>query len=252
MSGYRGTWEELGATDPYFAVLTEDRYRSARLDANALDTFFASGRDHAARVLTVARSLEPGFTPRRALDFGCGVGRVAIPFAAACEHVVGTDASPAMLERARLHADEAGVTNLELVRTGDTLAELPGSFDFIHSFAVLQHIPVGTGMALLRHLLSRLSDGGIAALHLTYARHSRRAPLLRWARANITLLHRAANLLTGRPWREPYMQMNCYDLNAVLAAFRAAGCGRLALRFTTHGDAEGVFIFGQRRREEEV
>jgi SAM-dependent methyltransferase len=51
----------------------------------------------------------------RVLELACGSGRLTIPLARACSQVVGGDASPAMLARARRHAAEAGLDNVDFV-----------------------------------------------------------------------------------------------------------------------------------------
>jgi ubiquinone/menaquinone biosynthesis C-methylase UbiE len=49
----------------------------------------------------IRRHINPEFAPRKILDFGCGVGRSPVAFAAMAEEVVGLDVSPAMLREAR-------------------------------------------------------------------------------------------------------------------------------------------------------
>ena len=50
---------------------------------------------------TVLLPLLAGLPPGRALDAACGTGRVSARLAAAGHDVLGVDATPAMLERAR-------------------------------------------------------------------------------------------------------------------------------------------------------
>ncbi|HEX9443994.1 MAG TPA: methyltransferase domain-containing protein, partial [Candidatus Binatia bacterium] len=95
-------WERWGATDPYYGVLSEEKYRTAALTAERREEFFQSGRAYVARLFDIVRlRLDPDFVPRIALEFGCGVGRLAIPLAAAVEKVVAADAAPSMLDEAR-------------------------------------------------------------------------------------------------------------------------------------------------------
>ena len=73
-------WERVGTTEPYWGVLTEDKYRSSNMTAEDRQLFFQSGERHVAHVFgTIHRHLMPDFKPKTALDFGCGVGRVVIP-----------------------------------------------------------------------------------------------------------------------------------------------------------------------------
>ena len=75
-------WVKWGRQDPYFAVITNEKFRSANLTDAARKEFFDSGRYHANYVLDRCRRLiDPAFAPQRALDFGCGVGRVTLPLA---------------------------------------------------------------------------------------------------------------------------------------------------------------------------
>ena len=46
------------------------------------------------------------------LDVACGPGLVACAFARNCRHVTGLDITPAMIEQAKKHQEELGLTNL--------------------------------------------------------------------------------------------------------------------------------------------
>jgi 2-polyprenyl-3-methyl-5-hydroxy-6-metoxy-1,4-benzoquinol methylase len=75
-------WVQWGEKDPYFAVITDPKFRSDRLDDKARSEFFQSGHNHVRYLLDMCRKQAgAAFQPKRVLDFGCGVGRVTIPFA---------------------------------------------------------------------------------------------------------------------------------------------------------------------------
>jgi hypothetical protein len=45
-------WEILGKTDPYWSVLSCDKYHIENLNSESLDEFFQSGRRHIENVLS--------------------------------------------------------------------------------------------------------------------------------------------------------------------------------------------------------
>src|SRR5690348_7043245 len=107
MSNSDHTWQYWGHHDPYFGVLTDPSFGRARLDEDARTRFFASGKDYVDFALTtVKQRLDPQFRPSRALDFGCGVGRLTIPLARICDSVVGVDVAEGMLAEARANAEK--------------------------------------------------------------------------------------------------------------------------------------------------
>lgn len=225
-------WEALARTEPYFAVLTDERFLRERMSEAEREAFFASGEADVARLLSAL----PGFAPRSALDFGCGVGRLTRALAGRCERVAGVDVAPSMLALARSNVPPASFS-----------AELPEErFDFVVSLIVFQHIPVRRGMALLRELLRRVDDGGAIALHLTFRRAgSRLRRFARAVRARLPLVHRIAQRVRGER-RMPYMQMNEYDRDAVLALLRDFTI--VAEIPTDHGGIEGAILIARRRR----
>lgn len=241
-------WERFGEVDPYFGVLSAERYRTASLTPEARAEFFESGRAHVQLVLeAIRRHLVPGFKPARVLDFGCGVGRLLIPFAADCERVVGVDVSEGMLRVAAENCARAGVTNVELVKGDDRLSRVGGQFDLVHSFIVFQHIRPARGEALLRELIRLVRPGGVGAVHFTYRQV--RPPLRRagsWVRKHVPLTHNLLNLLGGRPWGWPLMEMNHYSLGSLFASLHRSGCEHCYVRFTDHGGHLGVLLFFQK------
>src|ERR1700732_2454646 len=117
-----GDWEDWGRRDPYFAVLTDPKYRRDKLTEVAKNEFFDSGRIHVDHVMRIIRRhVDTEFAPKRALDFGCGVGRVLIPLAEVAQEVVGLDVSPSMLQEAKRNCEERGITNAELLASDEEL-----------------------------------------------------------------------------------------------------------------------------------
>lgn len=236
-------WERYGREDPYFGVLTNERYRRARLTEAEKAEFFEGGTAHVADVIaTVRRHIDPEFQVDRALDFGCGVARLVIPLAAVARQVTGVDVSKSMLEEARRNCDARQLRNVELVVSDDRLSLLSGPYNFVHSFIVFQHIPVDRGRTIFGRLVELLQDGGVGVLHVTYAKSYHRGwrehvknhvplvrPLLAWWRLRRKLA--------------PEMQMNAYDLNALLAILQSARIDDVYLQFTDHGGALGVVLY---------
>jgi 2-polyprenyl-3-methyl-5-hydroxy-6-metoxy-1,4-benzoquinol methylase len=253
MSGdYREHWKRYGDTDPYFGVLTDPRFHRAQLNEAALAEFWATGEAHVERVAALfAAHLGRELRPARSLDFGCGVGRVLLPLARRSGQAVGVDVSASMLAEARKAGEARGVRNVELREFAGSLSALPGPFDFVHSYIVLQHIPTPLGLRLLAELLALLSPGGLAMLQLTYAKPGEDTlrAMARRARAVLPLANGLANLFGRRSWGEPYMQMNAYDLNRVFLAFQRAGCHRVFTTYTDHGGVLGVALVAEKVAE---
>lgn len=227
-------WRQLGATQPYWGVLTQPDYRTENLTPAALEAFYASGRDDIEGVvgkLAQATGVRPG---GRALDFGCGAGRLAEAMCAYADAVTGYDISPGMLERARARGGRATYTG-----------ELPaGPFDWINSFIVFQHIPPERGMGLLADLLDRLAPGGHLSLHVTVWREARLAPRDAGGWRRLVAPLRA---LLGRDRPPPgAIHMYDYDLSAVVKLLNQAGVQELTLVSTDHGGHHGVILLGRK------
>jgi SAM-dependent methyltransferase len=249
-------WEFYGRTDPYYGVLTVQEYSRENLDIDALNKFFELGQQHIERVFGIVRAnFSPSFRPKRALDFGCGVGRLVIPLAATCETVVGVDVSTSMLNEAQANCAQRGIANVDFVQSDDDLSRLTGQFDFIHSYIVFQHIPCARGERILQRLLNLLEEDGVGALHFTYLRRFHTNDVagrfIDWARRSVGVFNGIVNLIRKRPFFYPRMEMNEYDLGRLLNVLQANGCHNLIVRYSKHTSlyttAYGVILFFQKR-----
>ena len=247
-------WEKFGKKDPYYGVMTQDRFRKEKLDKKALVEFFTSGREHIEYIMdTIRTCIQPDFSPTRSLDFGCGVGRCAIPLASICPDVVGVDISDSMLEEGRRICIERSVTNLEFVRSGDGLSNVPGKFDLIHSSFVFQHISRNRGEKIFKRLIELLSENGIAVLQFLIHREvSTAVEIMGQLRKNVPLFNNFANLLYGKPFFEPLMEKNVYDLNRILKILHEAGYTNFHLRLFRNGNHLDTILFFQKRQDGRV
>jgi ubiquinone/menaquinone biosynthesis C-methylase UbiE len=241
-------WETLGATDPYWAVITEASYHAPSLTPENMARFFASGeRDIAALFAAIEKYVTPGFAPSRALDFGCGVGRLVIPMAGRCGHVTGVDISDAMLAEARRNAALRHIDNVSFVKSDDMLSQVGGFFSFVHSYIVLQHVPVRRGERMTKKLLELLSPGGVGALHYTYeTRLPVRSQAVLWARTRVPFADAALNLIRHRKRSHAIMQLNEYSLNRLFSIIQDAGCDKVHAMLTDHGGPRGAMLLFQK------
>jgi len=80
---------------------------------------------------------------KRVLDVGCGGGILSESMAKAGGSVTGIDLSAPALEVARLHAMEAGISNLnyECCSAEDYADQHAGTYDIVTCMELLEHIP---------------------------------------------------------------------------------------------------------------
>ncbi len=241
-------WQRLGRIDPYFGVLSNDKYRSANIDTEAKLEFFASGVAHVNKALAVLKN-SYGFVPTgTALDFGCGVGRITRALAPHFEKVVGLDIAPGMLEEARKDALTSGVTNIEYDSSLNDERLRPGlrpeTYDFAHSYIVLQHIPTPIGENIIRILLRSLKIGGVGAIHFTIADANFRADT--WVKEFVKatpVLRNIGNVLKSRPWNYPAMQMNRYSVHKVIQMFSECHVEDFTVFRVDDWGSIGLFLF---------
>lgn len=104
----------------------------------------------------IRKHIDEKFKFKRTLDFGCGVGRLVIPFANVAQEVTAIDVSDSMLNEAKKNCQARAVNNVVFAKLNDKLTSLHGKYDFIHCFNVFQHIPEKRGQQLLSRLLGTL------------------------------------------------------------------------------------------------
>jgi SAM-dependent methyltransferase len=239
-------WRKWGAIDPYFGVVSFPEFKSDRIEEN-IESFFETGRREIQTVLAeIARRY--GETPRkRALDFGSGVGRLVLPLAAQFREVVGVDISEAMIAEARRNCVRADVDNVDFALSDDSLSAVSGRFDLVHSYIVLQHIPVGRGLAMTERMLDLLEPGGVAVLHYSLQRTLSPVRAMTYAlKHHVPLGRNLMNLLQGKPWDLPAMQMNNYPLARIIAAFERHGLADIAVIPEWHSTALTARIYGRK------
>ncbi|MFM7350558.1 MAG: class I SAM-dependent methyltransferase [Erythrobacter sp.] len=237
-------WRLWGERDPYYGVLTDPRFRRDRIADNR-ELFFFEGQAYVAHWLA---ELERCFGPvprGRALDFGCGVGRLTIPLSDHFASVTGLDISEGMLDEARRNSAGRAI---EYLLSDDALSRAEGTFDLVTSVIVLQHIPVARGMAILSRLLARVGPGGGCLIQVATKRHE--GP---WGRLRYAIRHRVpggqtiTNLLGGRAPGTPVMEMNAYPLEDVLALFREHGLADTLVRHERDSSSDSATILARRR-----
>ena len=186
-------WEDWGSVDPLYAILTDPKYRHG---GGNRDEFLDTGESFAAAIVEQCDALGLVKDRGRALDFGCGIGRVSAPLSRRFAEVVGLDISPSMVETARqMHAQRTNC-RFEVQRTTDLRQFADASFDLVLCVLVLQHL--ASQEAILRYLgeFGRvLAPGGALVVQLP-SKVPAPTVLPPW-RTRAGLRTRAGNLLRG-------------------------------------------------------
>jgi len=170
----RRTYERFGEDDPFFAVLSARDKRGGGWDP---EEFFATGVREIAEVMRYLEEVDAAPVRGRALDFGCGVGRLSQALAGHFDEVVGVDISSSMVAAAERH-NRHGDRVRYLVNTAADLALLPDEHvDFVYSNITLQHMPGAAAEGFVRDFFRVLRPGGVAVFQIPDGRPFRRGSL---------------------------------------------------------------------------
>lgn len=199
-------WNQFGEVDPLWAILMRPDCKEGRWDRHE---FFAQGQSDVSCALEAVGWQQIVLRQRRALDFGCGVGRLTQALACYFEEVDGVDIAPSMIrranrynpygERCRFHVNERD----ELSLFGD------GQFDFVLSLIVLQHMRPEYAKKYIAEFLRVLAPGG--ALVFQMPSHRSQVPLeehyeplsLRWQRRAKRRIRTTLKAISSRFTRQP-------------------------------------------------
>lgn len=169
----RKNWNNMAEADPYWAVLTHDSKKDGKWST---EEFFATGRSEIAQMLETVEKL--GLKPAhgRALDFGCGLGRLTQGLGGHFAEALGLDISDGMVAQARKLAEKLPQCSFR-VNTDPDLKQLESaSFDLVYSSITLQHIEPVYSREYLREFLRVLRPGGVLVFQLPSHRKAEQMP----------------------------------------------------------------------------
>lgn len=157
------------------SIMRDDWNRRAKEDAfyyvafinpnQAEDSFHRSAADVIRELESELHRLEPlgeGISRRRALEIGCGPGRLILPMSQHFDEIYGVDISDEMIRIARERLQSVPNARF-LVNNGCDLTLLEDNyFSFVYSYIVFQHIPdKEIVLNYLREIRRVLVPGGI-------------------------------------------------------------------------------------------
>ncbi len=150
-------WNSAGAINAASAILSGD-------EAWDQSSFYATGvswADEHASFAEKAVGYSGGharLSGLKALDFGCGLGRMTRAWSTRYDEVVGIDISEEMVMQARA-ANPNGKIDFLVVDQYPFPFE-PETFDFVYSTIVVQHIPLPHSLAYVSEFFRVLKPGG--------------------------------------------------------------------------------------------
>jgi SAM-dependent methyltransferase len=157
LKALRKHWDLFASRDPLWAILTHPDRKGSRWD---IREFFETGVWEIGRSLEQVAALHPGLQKRRALDFGCGVGRLTQPLAQHFEQVYGVDISDSMIQQANDHNRHGSRCQYVVNQRGDLRIFPDEHFDFIYSNITLQHMPPRYGRRYIAEFIRVLAPAG--------------------------------------------------------------------------------------------
>ena len=156
-------WDEWGRRDPFWVILSDPKKVEGRWDS---DEFFATGEREIALLLQTISELGQELRRGRALDFGCGVGRLTQALCAYFDECVGVDIAPSMIESARGY-NRFGDKCTYLVNSTNDLRRFESNhFDLIYCNLVLQHMLPEYSRSYIAEFIRVLAPGGLLVFQI--------------------------------------------------------------------------------------
>lgn len=171
-------WTDLGSSDPMWAILADPAKKGNRWSQ---EEFFESGRQDIQKILERLKSAALPISFGRALDFGCGIGRLTQALAEKFELVDGVDISDSMINHAKKLNRFPNKAFYHLNKRADLSLFQSNQYDFIFTLICLQHMPRSLQQKYIGEFV-RLLKPGVGVLYFQSIHgHSWRAYVPDWS-----------------------------------------------------------------------
>jgi glycosyltransferase involved in cell wall biosynthesis/ubiquinone/menaquinone biosynthesis C-methylase UbiE len=156
-------WDQFGREDPFWAVLTNPDKKGGRWsEAEFLET----GRHDIQAALQKITSLGIGLSFEKALDFGCGPGRLTQALAEHFREAHGVDIAPSMIAKAHELNKYGERCIYHLNDQPDLRLFDANTFDLVYSWLVLQHMPKQLALGYLAEFARVTKPGGVMVFQI--------------------------------------------------------------------------------------
>lgn len=224
-------WEGLADRDMLWAILTDPNKKNKGW---SLDEFFQSGEkevDFIIRFLSDNNMMPDNL--ERALDFGCGVGRISRALSTHFNHTTGIDISEKMIQSAReLNSDLIHKLDFKLNESPQLDIIDNNSLDFILTVIVLQHIPSDYSKVFIKSFLQKLKKGGVLVFQIP-TKDIRKLSLLQWLKSKIKIRERLALIGIGQGY---HMHMYPVPEDEIQQVVNNSGGEIVSCKFTNQTD----------------
>ena len=153
----RAEWDQRAREDAYYYAVFARRGQSE-------EEFLATAAD---TVPVLEKELSRLTSKERALEIGCGPGRLMRPMSVHFKEIHGVDISPEMIALAQEALKDIPNAKLHLTPQSDLSMFPADHFDYIYSYTVFQHIPSReVVLNYIRESQRTLKPGGILCCQL--------------------------------------------------------------------------------------
>ena len=159
----RQSWDQFGREDPFWAVLTNPDKKDGRWSEAE---FFETGRHSIQAALQRITTLGIGLNFGKALDFGCGPGRLTQALAEHFQEVHGVDIAASMIAKAQELNKFGERCIYHLNDRPDLQLFEANAFDLVYSWLVLQHMPKQLALGYIAEFARVTKPGGVMVFQI--------------------------------------------------------------------------------------
>jgi len=222
-------WNGLGKTDPYWAVLTNpDKINNQW----STEEFYETGRNFFNFIIKDLEIVET-LGRQKALDFGCGPGRITQAMCPYFEQVCGVDISASMIERANTENKFKDQCRYFANPKNDLSLFEDNSFDLVFSIITLQHIHPKYSLNYIREFTRIVKSGGYVVFNLPSS------PPLYYKTASALLGNKGINFLRKTLLKRKWvMEMHWVKEDKVVQLLKEHGCEIIAQKDDPNVDGQ--------------
>ncbi|MCW5912362.1 MAG: class I SAM-dependent methyltransferase [Cyclobacteriaceae bacterium] len=151
-------WDEFGKKDPLWSILTHPDKIGNKWNP---EDFFKTGRKEIEGVWQYINSLNIKINTNRALDFGCGIGRLTQALSSYFAKVDGVDIAPSMIRQANEYNKHQSICSYHVNDKDNLQLFLDSTYDFIYSNIVLQHMDPVYAKKYIKEFYRLLTHSGV-------------------------------------------------------------------------------------------